>query len=272
MDPYSTLGVGRTASDSEIKSAYRRLAMKHHPDKGGDSQKFAQINEAYEVLKDPQRRAEYDNPQPQFNGFNNVPPGFEDIFANAFGAGFRQQQYQRPVRNKNITIGHTLTLEEVYTGKTVFANYSLSNGRIEKLEMNIPPGVDHNSTVVFRGYGDDVIPNVPRGDLILKVRVRKHPIWVKDGLNIMKNQKVDAIDCILGTEVQIDMPNQKSVVLKIPAGTKTGTTFSIGGYGIPNRNTGKTGNVYVSIEADIPKLKSNKLIKELRAFKDKMAR
>ena len=269
MDHYNTLGVSKNASDSEIKSAYRRLAMEHHPDKtGGDDTRFKQINEAYDTLKDPERRAAYDNPQPQ--GFNfrstDVPPGFEDIFSQAFGFN------RRPVKNRDIHIAHTLTLEEVFTGKTVIANYNLRNGKLETIEMNIPPGVDNNSSVRFKGYGENEIPNLPRGDLILKIRTKPHPVWTRDGMNIMKAEYVNAIDLILGTDIAVKLPNDKHINLKIPTATKTGTTFSVGGYGLPNIKTGKQGNVYIRIEAEIPKLKSNKLAKELKAFRNKLAK
>ena len=112
MDYYQTLGVNRTASDTEIKAAYRKLAMQYHPDRGGDSQRFSQINEAYEVLKDPQRRAQYDNPQPQGfgpNGFQGMG-GFEDLFTQ-FGFNRRQA-----MQNRNVQIGHTIELLDWYTG------------------------------------------------------------------------------------------------------------------------------------------------------------
>ena len=268
MDHYNTLGVSKNASDSEIKSAYRRLAKEHHPDKnGGDDTRFKQINEAYDVLKDPQRRQQYDNPHPQGfgpNGFQGMG-GFEDLFSQF---GFNR----RPMKNRDVHIAHTLSLEEVYTGKTVIANYRLRNGQNETTEMNIPPGVDHNSSVRFKGYGENEIPNIPRGDLILKIRTKPHPEWARDGMNIMKSEYVNAFDLVLGTDVKVAMPNNKSVNLKIPAGTKTGTTFSIGGYGLPNIKTGKQGNVYIRIEAEIPKLKSNKQMKELKAFRSKLAK
>jgi DnaJ-class molecular chaperone len=269
MDYYSILGVNRTATDAELKTAYRKLAMSHHPDKGGDAQMFAQINEAYDTLKDPQRRAQYDNPpQQQFNFGNNrgMPPGFEDMFRN-FGFDPRQR-----MKNKDINIAHTLTLNETFQGKTVIANYKLGNGKLESLEMSIPAGVEHNTSVRFRGYGDNGVAGIPRGDLILKIRIKSDPNWVRDGQNIIKRQKVGAFDCVLGCEQRIMLPNDKSLLLKIPPGTNNGTTFSVGGYGLPNVNTGKPGNAYITVDVDIPKLKSNKLIKELRAFTDKLAK
>ena len=120
MDYYNILGVSRTATDSEIKAAYRKLAMQYHPDRGGDSTRFAQINEAYEVLKDPQRRSRYDNPQPQGFNFNtgNMPHGFEDLFTT-FGFNRRQA-----MQNRNVQIAHSIELEDVFKGKSVITKYN----------------------------------------------------------------------------------------------------------------------------------------------------
>jgi len=267
MDHYNTLGVARTASDSEIKSAYRRLAMQHHPDKGGDSQKFAQINEAYEVLKDPQRRAEYDNPQPQ--GFNfrssDVPPGFEDIFSQF---GFRQQR--RPVQNRNVTIAHTIELADVLTGKSVITKYNLQSGRVETLEINIPPGVKNNDTVRFAGYGDDSIRGIPRGDLIMKIRIKRNKDWDREDNNLLTVLEVDVFDCILGGKADLRTLEGSLLSISIPPSTNSGTVLSIGGYGLPDVNTGRRGNIYVKIKTKTPRIKSKKLVKQLRAIQKEL--
>ncbi len=266
MDYYNTLGVDRTASDSEIKSAYRRLAMKHHPDKGGDSKLFSQINQAYEVLKDPQRRAQYDNPQPQGfgpNGFQGMG-GFEDIFANF---GF---QRSRPMQNKNITIAHTIDLLDVFTGKSVITKYNLQSGRTETLNINIPPGVKSNDHVKFPGYGDDSIRGLPRGDLILKIRIKKDPNWDRDENNLLTILEVDVFDCILGGKSELTTLDGSKLSLNIPPATNSGTVLSIGGYGLPDLNTGKRGNIYVKIKTKTPRVKSKGLINKLREVQQEL--
>ena len=128
MSHYQTLGVSPQADAKEIKKAYRRLAGKHHPDKGGDEARFKEINEAYETLSDPQKREAYDNPNP-FQGGNPFGQGspFEDIFGDIFG-GFRQQQ-RRPVRNPDGVCDVHVNLEEIYTG-TQTSGRSLPKGAI----------------------------------------------------------------------------------------------------------------------------------------------
>jgi len=266
MDYYQTLGVNRTASDTEIKAAYRKLAMQYHPDRGGDSQRFSQINEAYEVLKDPQRRAQYDNPQPQGfgpNGFQGMG-GFEDLFTQ-FGFNRRQA-----MQNRNVQIGHTIELLDVFTGKSVITKYTLQSGRTETLEINIPAGVKNNDVVKFRGYGDDSIRGLPRGDLILKIRVKKHPKWERDENNLMCVIAVDVFDCILGGKVDLKTLDDSTLSINIPPATNAGTVLSIGGYGLPDINTGKKGNIYVKIKTKTPRIKSKKIVKQMRAIQQEL--
>ena len=266
MDYYQLLGLNKNASPADIKSAYRKQAMQHHPDKGGDAQQFAKINEAYDTLKDPQRKAAYDSPpQQQFNFRNqNVPPGFEEMFR---GFGFDPR---RPMRNKSITIAHTLTLLEVFEGKTIIANYKLHSGRQETLEINIPPGVQHNDTVSFGGYGDDSINGIPRGDLMLRIRVKNDPIWQRDGDNLMRILDVDIFDCILGGKMDFRTLDDRLLSINIPPATDSGTVLSIGGYGLPNHQTRKRGNIYIKIKTKTPRIKSKGLVKQLRSIQQEL--
>jgi len=265
MDYYETLGVGRNASEADLKKAYKKLSMQHHPDRnGGSDAKFKQINEAYSTLKDPQKRQQYDNPQPQGfgpNGFQGMG-GFEDIFANF---GFRHPQ-QRQQRNQDIALNYSLEFKEVFTGVGVNIQYNLPSGRTGYLDAAIPPGVQNGSTVKFAGLGDDSINGLPKGNLILKVKVGRDPIWHRDGNNIHATRQINVFDFIVGTIIEVVTPTNRKFSLTVPAGTKPGTTFSITGHGIPDVHTKRPGNIHIKLDAKMPILNEQQInqIKDIR--------
>lgn len=270
MDYYSILGVNKSASPEEIKKAYRKLAMKYHPDKGGDEAKFKEINTAYDVLGDPQKRAEYDNPQARFNSqsfnFNGTDFDFADIFSHAFGGPPRRQR-----RNKDITIVLNLELEDIVTGKQLASRYRLYSGRVAEANIDIPPGVDHGTGIRFEGLGDDSIPHLSKGDLIVKVKIKRHPVWDKQGKDLYATYKLDVFDCLLGTSIQVDTLEGKRLQLNIPQGTQPGTTFSIPAHGLPDVRTGSQGNAYVRIGAVIPKIEDAKILEKIQEIRNEIS-
>jgi len=270
MDYYTILGVNRNASQDDIKKAYRKLAMAHHPDRGGDHNKFAEINSAYDTLSDPAKRQQYDNPQPQFNYNANDFRGrnpFEDIFSGAFGFGGPQN---RQVRNRDVNIEYKLTFEEVFTGKTVNIQYRLPSGRIEILDAAVPPGVKQNDSVRFAGMGDDSFQQVPRGNLILNIKVQPHLKWTRENDNIITTHSVSIFDLMLGTAVEISTPIGRHFSLTIPRGTKPGTVFSISGQGIPNVNTRRPGNAHIKVESVIPRIQDEAILQKIKEIKDEI--
>ena len=265
MDYYNILGVDRNASESDLKKAYKKLSMQHHPDRtGGSDTKFKQVNEAYSTLKDPQKRQQYDNPQPQGfgpNGFQGMG-GFEDIFGSMFG----QQQRQRQMRNQDVALNYSLEFKEVFTGVGVNIQYNLPSGRTGYLDAAIPPGVQNGSTVKFAGLGDDSISGLPNGNLILKVKVGRDPIWQRDGNNIHATRQINVLDFIVGTIIEVVTPINRKFSLTVPAGTKPGTTFSITGHGIPDVHTKRLGNIHIKLDAKMPILNEQEMnqIKDIR--------
>ena len=256
MDYYSTLGVNRNASPEEIKKAYRKLAMKHHPDRGGDASKLQQINEAYDTLKDPAKRQQYDNPQPQYN-FNSH--NFEDIFSQHFGPRRRQ--------NPPFTIQAEIELQDVYTGKELIANYRLPTGRVETVSITVPRGVKTGDTMRYPGMGNDMIPGAPRGDLLVRIRVRENKEYNISGLDLTTIKKLNVFDLITGTNVEIESPDGSRFSLKIPPKTQPDTTFNITGRGLPDGRTGRQGNIFVKIRAQIPKDISEDLLDAIIRYK-----
>ena len=268
MDYYSVLGINKNASQEEVRKAYKKKSMQHHPDRGGDEEEFKRVNEAYQTLGDEQKRRMYDNPQPRYNSSHFAHAnGFEDVFAQFFGG--RQRGGPRPqIKNPDVNIIADITIEELFTGKNLFLTYSLQNGQQQRIEINIPKGIEDGQMIRYTGLGDDSIKDLPRGDLFVKIRVRNTKHWRRDGINLHTEKDLNIFDLMIGTEVEIDTPEDKSLVLKIPSGTQPGTTFSIHGYGIPDMKRGKRGVIYVKIKGTVPKITDATILKELEKIKN----
>lgn len=251
-DHYATLGVARTASQDEIKKAFRRLASQHHPDKGGDTARFQAIQAAYDVLGNPEKRAAYDNPQPQFGGFQGPGGGAQfnmnDIFSQMFGGGhpFGSQQRRNHVR---MTIW--ISLADVVRGgsKTVSVGTSQGNNTVE---IEIPRGIDDGDNVQYSGVAPGGI------DLVIQFRIYPDQRFRRDGPNIYTDQRVSVWTLILGGEVEIETISGTVLALKIPPRTQPGTTMRVKSQGIQAR--GATGDLMVKLHAEIPAHISPELI------------
>ena len=261
MDYYSTLGVQRNASPDEIKSAYRKMAMKHHPDRGGDEATFKKISEAYDVLSDPQKKQVVDmggdpNGQPRpGGGFNQGPFEFHfntgnmnDIFGNFGFGGPRQMQ-----RNKTINIGVDVTLEEVLTGKTLDAEISMPGGKTKLININIPPGINEGQQIRYSGMGDNSISHLPPGDLIVNIRIINHTEFRREGDSLVVEKQISVWDAILGCKVEILTLNGKNLEISIPAGTQSDTVLSCRNEGLPNMRSQARGNLLIKIRVTIPR-------------------
>ena len=272
MDYYRTLGVSKNASQDEIKKAYRKLAMQTHPDRNnGDDSRFKQINEAYDVLKDPQKRNDYDNPQMRFDSQNmNFNQGFGD-FQDVFSQMFSQNR-RRPPRPKNddITAFANLNLEEVYHGKNLIIAYKLSSGQQATVDITIPAGAKDGDTVKYDGLGDDRDKRFPRGDLYVKIRVARSKMWRRDGNDLHTTRDVSAFDLILGGELYLKTPEGKHVKIMVPQGAASGTVMSVKGYGIPDVRTGTRGNIFLKLNAHIPKIKDKTILAKLKEIKNEI--
>jgi len=263
---YDILGLSRTATEKEIKTAFRKLAAKHHPDKGGDHKKFVEIKEAYETLSDPQKRSQYDNygSQEQYYGWNDnmghgstYAHGFEDVLRDHFGAQFSDifgQRRKREVRDKNksLNLNVEMTLEEAYNGKKLLLEVPLPSGRKQVVDTTIPAGIESGMTVRLSGLGDDSLAYVPPGDILITVRVIDNKDFRRDGADLYTNLTVSVYDLILGSKTKVNHISGKSFELTIPAGTQPGTTFSMRGQGMPVVNGKGIGTLYVTIKGRVP--------------------
>ncbi|MFW6046495.1 MAG: DnaJ C-terminal domain-containing protein [Candidatus Woesearchaeota archaeon] len=260
MDLYKELGVDKNATNEEIKKAYKKLAMKHHPDRGGDAAKLSKINEAYNILKNPQKRAEYDNPSFRFNN-GTYRTNVDDIFADMFNQrGFGFSGFyggQRQKANKKIQVRTVITIKDAFVGKQFTASLQLPSGKVEEIDVNIPPGVISGDVIHVRGAGDDTYSDLPRGDVYVEVLVKPEPGWDIHGHDILTSKQVSVFELMTGTSIEIKAPNDKKIKLNVPAGTQINSVLSIKGYGLPYPKSNKHGNIHVKIDSFIPKVVSD---------------
>lgn len=264
-DYYAALGVPKTATPDEIKKAFRRLASQHHPDKGGDTQKFQTIQEAYATLGDEQKRAEYDNPRPQFSGFHGHPGGvnINDIFSQMFGGqqGFNQAgSFGQHPRRSHVRMTLWISLLDVATGGKRTVSLGTHAG-VSAVEIEIPLGINDGDNVQYEGLG-------PGGaDLVVQFRISPDRTWQRDGLNLTMEVKLDIWSLILGGELTVDTLTGKTLTVGVPERTQPGTSLRLRGQGLQNR-TGQTGDVFVRVQAQIPANIAPEILDAIRNYQD----
>jgi len=206
-DYYQTLGVSENASPDEIKKAYRTLANKHHPDKGGDQAKFKDISVANDILGDPQKRAEYDQqrkfPQGQQFHFHTGNGGF-DPFAQMFGGGGHPfgdifgQMHRQQRKNRDLNIQCQVTLLDSFLGKQLEAQYQLPSGRTQTVVINVPAGISHGETIRYNGLGDDSHSQLQRGDLNVTIIVMGDPNFERRNDDVYTTVEISPIESMIG--------------------------------------------------------------------------
>ena len=258
MDYYNTLGISKSASEADIKAAYRKMAMKHHPDRGGDEKKFKEVTEAYETLSDPQKKQMLDmgvDPNAQHTSYRQGSPfefhfntgNFEDVFSN-FGFG------GRPVRkNKTLNVNIEVTLEDIFKGRVIDAEIGIPNGNKRLVNIEVPPGIENGQQIRYRGMGEHTLKDVAPGDLIVNIFVKEHPIFQRQGDMLMIKKFISPWDAMLGSDITIETIDKKTLTIGIPAGTQPDTVLSCRGEGLTNMRTKVRGNLLIKIQIEIPK-------------------
>ena len=254
-DYYATLGVARTASADEIKRAFRKLASQHHPDKGGDTKKFQEIQAAYDTLGNEQKRAAYNSPQPQMP-FGGGPQfhqnfNFNEIF-NMFGA-----QFQQPPQRSHARMTLWITIKDVAVpGSRVVAMGTQAG--THNIEINIPNGIQDGDNVQFSGLG-------PGGqDLVITFRIHPDRNWQRIGNNITAEHSVSVWKLIAGGTMTMADIRGNRIEMSIPSGTQPGSLLRARGRGLPDRS-GKIGDMMIRIQAEIPKQIPEELLAAIQA-------
>jgi molecular chaperone DnaJ len=339
-DYYEVLGIDRGADNDVIKKAYRKVALKYHPDRNqGDAEaeeRFKEASEAYQVLSDPEKRAQYDRfghaAFEQGGGFDFNAAGFEDIFGDIFGdffGGRRGGGRNRPRRGEDLRYDLEITFEEAIFGveKTIRVPrlavcescegegtrdgarretclacagagqvryqqglFSIAKtcpecqgagsvirdpcpscngaGAVHKqqsLSVKIPAGVDHGSRLKLRGEGEAGRRNGPSGDLYVVIHVREHPIFRREGVDVVCDVPIGMTQAALGTEIEVPTPHG-IVKMKIPTGTQSGKVFRLKGKGAPDLRGYGSGDMLVRVAVEIPRKLTKKQKQLLEEF------
>jgi len=280
---YDVLGVDEKATSAEITKAYKDLAKKHHPDRGGDKDKFQEINEAHDTLKSSQKRHDYDTMRkfggtrggdhPLFNedifgdffsGFSGGDMDFGGSFNFTRGPGGERifRQNRQPRGNRNVQVRMAVSIKEAMMNNEKTINYKLPSGREEFATVKIPAGVQHGITFKFSGMGDDSIRNMPRGDLMVVMSVLDSDGYTRKGNDLFTDKTIDCFQAVRGHEFQLKTLEDKIIKVKVPAGTQPNTLLQVQGQGMPIHKTiGIRGNLYVKIHVLIPQLSAQDLKK-----------
>ena len=296
-DYYDMLGVHKNANDEEIKRAYRKLAMKFHPDRNPNKkdaeERFKEINEAYAVLSDKEKRKQYDTfgaegfhqrftQEDIFRGFD-----FDEILSGLFGgrgrrefrfggrSGFdfgdpfgRQSGYQdmsrMPQRGEDIVYEIVISLEEAAYGEEKRISYR-KNGKVEEVSVKIPRGIPSGKKLRLAGKGMEGRRGGPPGDLYLQVSIKDHSVFTRQGDDLMVEKEINFSEAVLGTTIEVPtLEGTKKV--KVPSGTQSHTKMRLKGLGLPHFQGEGKGDEYVKVVVKVPKRvneKSRGLIQEL---------
>ncbi len=307
-DYYEVLGVERDASQDEIRKSFRKLARKYHPDVAEDKEtaedKFKELNEAYEVLSDPQKRETYDALGPGWeHGSDFAPPpggdqgpgfntafngagggvqyeyhfggstGFSDFFESLFGArtagdpfgafrGFHREQKRSdfPSRGSDIETDLLVTLEEVMSGaeRQLRLRKQMPNGEVKemKIKVHVPKGIGEGQLIRCAGLGEEGINGGDPGDLFLRVRLERHPIFEVKGADLHMELELAPWEAALGSSVPVKTLHG-AVNLKIPQGTQPGTQLRVRGKGLPE-HADRFGDLYINVRVRVPETLSDK--------------
>ena len=282
-DYYKILGVDADADDKSIKAAYRKLARKYHPDVSSEEDaehKFKEVSEAYEVLRDKEKRAEYDVAR-QYGGARGFEPppgwqggaagsgfqgdfqgGFSDFFEEVFGQaghgsrqGYSRQHFTR--RGEDIELSLAIFLEDAFKGESRTISYEVPSfderGRLTReartLKVKIPAGVTEGERIRLKGQGASVIGDAPAGDLYLHIRFAPHPLYLVEGSDLTITVPVAPWEAALGCKLTVPTL-EGDISLTVPANSQNGKRMRVRGKGLGRAD--KRGDLYVVLRVTMP--------------------
>ena len=305
---YDVLGVERNASDEEIKKAFRKLAVKYHPDRGGDEAKFKEISEAYETLSNPEKRKQYDQmlmfggipgqgtggsygysgsagASPWGDFFDSILRG-EGVSGADWGSGFggfggfggtaagAGATNSRQRKGGDLTLTVDVSAEDAFLGVTKKVTYRIpSTGEQETLVVAVPAGAVDGGKLRYKRRGEYGTNGGERGDLVVVTNVAEHPVFKRDGANVVIDLPISMYEAAVGCQVDVPTPGGSTVRLKVPAGTQSGRKFRFKNMGAPDvKHRGRTGELLVKIDVQVPTQLSDAERDALRLLRDSDSR
>jgi molecular chaperone DnaJ len=282
-DFYKTLGVDKKAAADEIKKKYRALARDLHPDKTkGDAakeDKFKAVSEAYEILSDEKKRAEYDEARSLYERGGFRPPqggaqsadfsdmfgggNPQDIFANLFGGGARRG----PRKGQDLQTEATISFRESVFGTTLDLRLATDRGLAQNISARVPVGVHDGAKIRVKGKG--AAGEAGPGDLFILLTVKPHPIFSRAGENLTLNLPVTFTEATLGADIKVPTLSGDDVTVRIAPGTSNGRTLRVKGRGIVKGST--TGDLLVTIQVQVPQRVDEKAAEALKQFAEATA-
>ncbi len=306
-DYYQILGVKRSATQDEIRKAYKKMAQKYHPDLNPDDKaaqaKFKEIQNAYDVIGDPEKRKKYDQFGSNyenmgagpgggggpggfhqwrsagggpgggsqfefdlgdiFGGGGGAGPDLSDIFGGLGGGGGRRRHAQ-PVRGNDLQHDVTVPFKQAMEGGEINLNVRRPSGEMERLTAKIPPGIEDGKKIRLRGQGDPSPNGGPAGDLLIRIHVQSHKYFKRIGKDLEVTVPVTLAEALLGGSVDVPTPGG-TVTMKIPAGSNGGRRLRVRGQGVPD-SKGDAGDLYVVLQVAMPEQPTDELKAAVEAF------
>ncbi len=301
MDYYKVLGVSRESSADEIRKAYRKLSRDNHPDrKPGDKQAeetFKQVQQAYDVLGDPEKREQYDrygsafqnmgtgpNPRGRSGGHQSGPVDFESMFGQGGfgGSGFSfdledifgpgasrkgaaERTGRRPAKGQDIKTDMSVPFHLAARGGTY--ELALDKGQgVERLDVKIPAGLNDGSTIRLAGQGALGQGGASPGDLLVTIHIAPHPYFKREGNNLILEAPISIIEATLGAKIDVPTLDEGTVVVSVPPGTSSGARLRLKGKGILDRQTKQAGDQLIALKIVAPKSLPDNAIELLKSF------
>lgn len=276
-DPWSVLGIPRDATEDQIKTAYRKLAMQWHPDRNqGDKaaeEKFKEISAAYEELRKPQpSREPGSGPEwhkHQANGrtWHEFRAG-NGTFNFNFDDFFQDFDSRRRHRNDDLIANVAISLEDAFNGKEVELTLKGGPEGIRYVKLSVPAGVESGTRMKIAGAGDNRFAHLPAGDLIVTIYTTQHPLFTRVAQNLVLETTISAFDAILGGEVDVPTISGQTVRVTIPVGIQPGARLRVAGHGMPVVGLNQRGDMIVVVNVTIPTGLSTVQLAHIKEAKD----